>query len=374
MDILEALHRIEQLLKTGHTREARSKIDELIHLDPNNAEIWYWRGVCEKFEGESSLAENDFRSVVRQNPNHDRAWYGLGVLLENKGNLGEAIAAYRHAASLGHQEASKKLLQQGASYTPEQQPRSIQSSSHQNSPRQDNKKTELELNSERGIDYTRLRNLLSAGNWKEADHETARVMQKVVQRSEMQIQDIENFPCTDLHTIDQLWVQYSQGRFGFSIQKKIYESSGGLVAPNGYNSETWAVFAKRVSWYKIYPRGLVVLLGNSNLTFALSAPVGHLPGSLLPSNNTGSIGCFTAFASSIFAFLGGIVSLVACVAICLILFHGPGILVGIVLGMFGWQYLFVKYLRGTAKHVEEERKKVERLVVAFFYRLQTCGL
>ncbi|NET41286.1 P-loop NTPase fold protein [Okeania sp. SIO2B3] len=33
---------------------------------------------------------------------------------------------------------------------------------------------------------------------------------------------IENFSSDDLRTIDQLWVKYSGGKFGFSVQKKIY--------------------------------------------------------------------------------------------------------------------------------------------------------
>ncbi|MCA1992305.1 MAG: GUN4 domain-containing protein, partial [Coleofasciculus sp. S288] len=39
-------------------------------------------------------------------------------------------------------------------------------------------------------------------------------------------QSIENFPCSDLRTIDQLWVQHSNGRFGFSVQKKIWQEVG----------------------------------------------------------------------------------------------------------------------------------------------------
>ncbi|CCQ59603.1 GUN4 domain-containing protein, partial [Crocosphaera watsonii] len=32
----------------------------------------------------------------------------------------------------------------------------------------------------------------------------------------------DNFPCEDLRIIDQLWVKYSNGQFGFSVQKQIY--------------------------------------------------------------------------------------------------------------------------------------------------------
>ncbi len=43
------------------------------------------------------------------------------------------------------------------------------------------------------------------------------------------IEDVENFPCKDLHIIDKLWVKYSYDKFGFSVQKEIYQSLGGTT-------------------------------------------------------------------------------------------------------------------------------------------------
>jgi serine/threonine protein kinase len=82
-----------------------------------------------------------------------------------------------------------------------------------------------------GMDYINLRNLLAGKKWREADEETARVMLKGAGREEkgwLNIKDIEKFPCEDLRTIDQLWVEYSNGSFGFSVQKRIYRSVGEL--------------------------------------------------------------------------------------------------------------------------------------------------
>ncbi|MBW4600116.1 MAG: GUN4 domain-containing protein [Calothrix sp. FI2-JRJ7] len=39
--------------------------------------------------------------------------------------------------------------------------------------------------------------------------------------------------CQDVYTIDSLWVKYSGGRFGFSIQKQIWESLKS-TQPNDY--------------------------------------------------------------------------------------------------------------------------------------------
>ncbi|MGK7924458.1 MAG: GUN4 domain-containing protein, partial [Spirulina sp.] len=109
---------------------------------------------------------------------------------------------------------------------------------------------EVELKSEKGIDYTKLRDLLAAGQWKEADKETGRVMCQVANRTEegwLRVEDIDRFPCEDLRTIDRLWVHYSKGKFGFSVQKKIYQELGGT---RKYNEEVWRKFGFSVGWRK----------------------------------------------------------------------------------------------------------------------------
>ncbi|NES01864.1 MAG: GUN4 domain-containing protein [Okeania sp. SIO2F4] len=78
--------------------------------------------------------------------------------------------------------------------------------------------------------YGKLRDLLAAGKWKEADQETARVMLEISGKTDKENlipDDVIKFPCSVISLIDQLWIKYSNGRFGFSIQKKVYESMGG---------------------------------------------------------------------------------------------------------------------------------------------------
>ncbi|MEG4999794.1 serine/threonine-protein kinase [Microcoleus sp. B4-D4] len=126
------------------------------------------------------------------------------------------------------------------------------------------------LKSAQGVDYTRLRDLLAAGKWKEADQETLNVMLKAARREKegyFNKESIDNFPCDDLRTIDKLWVKYSQGRFGFSIQKKIWLEVGGKV-----DWETECKLGDRVGWRKGGS-----WLDTKNLTYNKQAPVGHLP-------------------------------------------------------------------------------------------------
>lgn len=101
-----------------------------------------------------------------------------------------------------------------------------------------------------GVSYSRLRDLLVAKKWREADQETYKRMLEVAGRESegwFRGSDIENFPCQDLATIDKLWVKYSSGKFGFSVQKQIYQSLGGT---NEWDEKVWTAFSDQVGWRK----------------------------------------------------------------------------------------------------------------------------
>ncbi|MBS9389571.1 MAG: GUN4 domain-containing protein [Dolichospermum sp. WA123] len=128
------------------------------------------------------------------------------------------------------------------------------------------------MNYTRCMNYTRLSALLAAGKWKEADEETYRVMLEVAKREKegwLYDEHIDNFACADLRTIDQLWVKYSNGKFGFSVQKRIYQGFGGTKE---YNSDIWDKFGDKVGWRKGGE-----WLYYEDITFDIKAPKGHLP-------------------------------------------------------------------------------------------------
>lgn len=129
------------------------------------------------------------------------------------------------------------------------------------------------LESAVGMDYRELRDLLAAEKWEEADEETLRVMLAVAKREDegwLDVESIDNFPCEDLRTIDQLWVKSSNGRFGLSIQKRIYQSLGGT---SKYNWEMWEAFGDAVGWRK----GGDWLSYKETSFDSKAAVVGHLP-------------------------------------------------------------------------------------------------
>lgn len=122
--------------------------------------------------------------------------------------------------------------------------------------------------SEVGIDYNPLINILAAGKWQKADELTWELFLQVTLREEegwLQLTDIENFPCTDLCTINWLWEYYSNGLFGFNAQKRIWESVNGQYGDfcdivGWRNGESWKYY--------------------DELCFNLQAPKGHLPVSI----------------------------------------------------------------------------------------------
>lgn len=128
----------------------------------------------------------------------------------------------------------------------------------------------VKLISAKGVDYRLLDRLLASGEWQKADEETTNKMLEAAGRTKdggFRIEDIDQFPSEDLRTIDQLWVKYSNGRFGFSVQKRIYESLGGS---RKYDQKIWEAFGDRVGW-RVNRSWTVILKFNTK------APEGHLP-------------------------------------------------------------------------------------------------
>ena len=102
-------------------------------------------------------------------------------------------------------------------------------------------------------------------------------MLKVVSRESegwLRYEDVENFSCQDLGTIDKLWVKYSNGKFGFSVQKQIYQEQiyQGMNGSKEFNGHDYVKFGDKVGWRKGGK-----WLNYSELTFSEKHYTGHLP-------------------------------------------------------------------------------------------------
>ncbi|MBD2328101.1 GUN4 domain-containing protein [Alkalinema sp. FACHB-956] len=132
----------------------------------------------------------------------------------------------------------------------------------------------IPLQSEKGVSYEKLRELLKAGKWEEADRETLRVMLEVAGQTKLrylELEDLEKFPYADLLMIDRLWVDASKGYFGFSMQKKIWHECG---SPRSMGKE-WDNFCAKVGWQNADSTSY---MSYSELKKnPLHSPVGELP-------------------------------------------------------------------------------------------------
>lgn len=113
-----------------------------------------------------------------------------------------------------------------------------------------------------GGKYQTLSQLLQNKQWKKADEETVKLIFKLSEKENIWIteQDIARLNGQDLKTINKLWLHYSKGRFGFSIQQQIWKEVQGIQ------------FSKRVGWYADTDWHYY-----ADLVYSLKAPPGHLP-------------------------------------------------------------------------------------------------
>ncbi len=127
-----------------------------------------------------------------------------------------------------------------------------------------------------------LEDYLRQGDWRKADEETAWLFYLVMVRQGYQnwSELCQEFPSETLNEIDQLWVNYSQGHFGFSIQKHIWESVEGMgsgqkieVISLRKSVETDYEFGKQVESIDRGERGK----DYKEVPFPTESPDGNLP-------------------------------------------------------------------------------------------------
>ncbi len=122
--------------------------------------------------------------------------------------------------------------------------------------------------SELGFDYSPLQRYLLNESFEDADRFTSSKLRELageeaVKRGYVYFSEVESIPSIDLSTLDMLWVVYSRGKFGFTVQSKILDSLGGRY------DKLWP----RIGWKKDgiwtrYPKAF---------NWSIEAPNGHMP-------------------------------------------------------------------------------------------------
>ncbi|MCJ8281785.1 MAG: AAA-like domain-containing protein [Rivularia sp. ALOHA_DT_140] len=105
--------------------------------------------------------------------------------------------------------------------------------------------------------YSKLKNYLSKKNWRKADLTTERLMLFIADREEkkyLDIPQIKNFSCEEFTKIDKLWVDSSIGKFGFSVQREMWELADNRLGVeesdwNKNDDKNYLRFATKVGRY-----------------------------------------------------------------------------------------------------------------------------
>ena len=144
-----------------------------------------------------------------------------------------------------------------------------EATSIQNKVKQYFKEGVVALESSKSINYLPLQASLISNNFKQANQLTQKCLRELAglkhpnDRQWLYFTDILNLPSKDLKTIDTLWKIYSEGQFGFSIQRNIWL----------YNDQNWETLWHRIGW-KI--DNIAVRYPNE-FVWDNTAPTGHLP-------------------------------------------------------------------------------------------------
>jgi hypothetical protein len=125
------------------------------------------------------------------------------------------------------------------------------------------------------IDYAPLRILLATQQWRQANEKTIELLLQATGRSKqgwIPPESLKQLSCWDLKTIDNLWREYSNNRFGFSAQFPLYVESGNRPG-RLIDVEAYQRFGDQIGWRK---DGDWIVF-KEDLNYTLDAPIGHLP-------------------------------------------------------------------------------------------------
>ena len=123
--------------------------------------------------------------------------------------------------------------------------------------------------------YLKLKELLANNQWKDANTAIAEIALDVTGRNNegwIDANAASRFPCPDLHYIDNLMMVHSDGQFGLSAQREVYQQLQEATTETD-QSVRFEDFAERVGWFR---NGQFVAY--QNLVFEPQlAPKGQLP-------------------------------------------------------------------------------------------------
>ena len=136
-----------------------------------------------------------------------------------------------------------------------------------------------------GIDYSPLQRYLLNECYEEADRFTSSKLrelagEKAVKRGYVYYSEVKSISSIDLSTLDKLWIVYSRGKFGFTVQAKILDSLGGrydkLWPKIGWKKDgIWTRYPKAFNWSIQAPNGHMPLVNQLRGVRLMDALLNH---------------------------------------------------------------------------------------------------
>lgn len=252
------------LTQLEQERQQREKTERslLTRLEEESTEGYHGRGMESGKQGNYREAIENFSKALNLNPNSAKGYKYRGLAYSKMGEKQTAIEDFQKAAALYKKQGEIENYQDIIGRIRKLKDLNQQSPINQ----------EI-ITPQRTSDFaSKLYSLLASEKWEQADKETLRIMLEVAGREKegwLNVASVQNLPCQHLRIIDQMWLEFSHGRFGFSAQKHIWQGLEGNLNPDDQTRQT---FGDRLGWY-VNKKWLQI----DELTFNLSAHVGHLP-------------------------------------------------------------------------------------------------
>jgi GUN4-like/DnaJ domain len=127
------------------------------------------------------------------------------------------------------------------------------------------------------LNCERLKKLLELGKLKDADYETKRLLLELAGREKegwLLLEDVKGFSPQALSAIDQLWIKHSNGRFGFSVQRRVWSKLSCNSSADTYmQTVNENKFGQAVGWRK----GSTWLAPWDSFNYDDQSPHGSLP-------------------------------------------------------------------------------------------------
>lgn len=151
---------------------------------------------------------------------------------------------------------------------------------------------------DRQVNYSKLEFFLANKQWKKADKETTLIVQKILNQTideqhffGYSIFDIlgwlkvrllsGNLSCQKLQNLDQLWLDYSDHRFGLSVQAEIINSLSSLSCEP--KSDCEKLFYRKVGWIDNNEKKVSLINLDKNNNFYDRANQKNVPRGYLPT-------------------------------------------------------------------------------------------